>query len=65
MLVLLLEDGRMGRCDQCDNHRSCLDGFRIGLLDEIPRQLMVPYRNHLTTIFLFFRFLLSNVPEKA
>lgn len=35
------------------------------VVDEILRQIMVPYRNHLTTIFLFFRFLLSNVPEKA
>lgn len=55
----------MGRCAQSDNHRSCLGEFRIGVLDEIPRQLMVPYRNHLTTIFLFLRFLLSNVPKKA
>lgn len=62
---MLMEDDRMGRCAQSDNHRSCLGGCWRCLVDEILRQRMVPYRNHLTTIFLFFRFLLFNVPEKA
>lgn len=59
MLVMLMEDDRMGRCAQSDNHRSCLGGCWRCVVDEILRQRMVPYRNHLTTIFCSFAFYFS------